>query len=69
MDIGDQLIKQTAARPCGPWVKNFAWHPVFPFDAGWVWLVSIWRRQLARRTPCDGIVYKSQFRRLPEKEF
>lgn len=35
-------------NPTGPWIKTFAWGPCFTFDAGCVWLRTVWKRRIFR---------------------
>lgn len=38
----------------GPWAPSFAWLPHWTFDAGWVWLVPVWRRMIQKHYYLDG---------------
>ena len=41
-------------RPTGPWIRTFAWRPVFTFDRGTVWLRPVWKRHIYKHRWLEG---------------
>lgn len=40
--------------PTGPWIRCFAWRPVFTYDGGRVWLRWVWKRHIHKHGYLDG---------------
>lgn len=52
--------------PKGPWIKSFAWRPVFTFDGGNVWLRRVWKRHIFKHQYLNGGAdWWWQYRRFP----
>jgi hypothetical protein len=59
-------FKPLFGEPCGPWIKTFAWLPVFTFDAGRVWFRTVWKRHIFKFQHLPGGPdYWWQYRRFP----
>lgn len=51
--------------PKGPWIRTFAWRPVFTFDSGHVWLRFVWTRHIYKHQYLDsGADWWWQYRRF-----
>lgn len=58
-------FKPSFGEPCGPWMRSFAWLPVFTYDAGTVWLRTVYKRHIIGHdylTPPPG--YWFQYKRF-----
>lgn len=40
--------------PIGPWIRSFAWFRVWTYDAGYVWLVPVYKRHIQKHAFLGG---------------